>query len=124
MKVKLNAEIQINRPANNFLIHFRNANVVQTEIASLGANSNIEAIKKLGSFIAEDETKLAALIKRKEELIALNTAKKITELQNLLNLLYDFIAKINSGLDFFKAEDIKNYNQLIDLFHTLKELAK
>ena len=124
LKAQVYEEINKNRPVNEFEKFFVNDNAINKAIANLGANSNEEELKALGTFTDEDDSKLAKLIAKREELKALDIPKKIAELQKLLLELYEFISRQQTILNCLKPEDIKQYKSLINSFHKFQELAK
>ena len=124
LKVKLNAEIRANRPANEFLIFFTNDNPIRTQIQKLGASSNTGELKVFGTFTEEDATKLATLIAKREELKSLDIPKRIVELQKLLSQLLEFINRQQPILDCLKPDDVEGYKSVINTFHKFQELAK
>lgn len=124
VKAKLYAEIQANRSINEFEKFFVNDNVIKNVITNLGASSNEEELKQLGSYTEEDAAKLAELIAKREELKALDIPKKIAELQKLLLQLDEFTNRLQAILDCLKSEDIEHYKSLINSFHKFQELAK
>ncbi|MCZ8353085.1 MAG: AAA family ATPase [Cyclobacteriaceae bacterium] len=124
LKAKLSADINANRPINEFVNYFLNDNAIRTQILNLGATSNEEGLKVLGNYTEEDAAKLTALIAKREELKALDIPKKIAELQMLLSQLLEFIDRQQSILDCLKPNDIEDYKSLINSFHKFQELAK
>jgi hypothetical protein len=124
VKTKLYAEIQANRPINEFVKFFINDNAIKNTITNLGANTNEEELKALGTYTEEDTTKLAELIAKREELKALDVPKRIAELQRLLSQLVEFTSMLQTILDCLKPKDIEYYNSLISSFHKFQELAK
>jgi len=124
VKSKLSTEILANRHKNEFDKFFTNDNTIKKTITTLGANSNVEEIRALGSYSEEDATKLAALIAKREELKALDIPKKIVELQQLLSQLADMTNSQQALLDCLKPEDIEHYKSLINSFHKFQELAR
>src|SRR5690606_8782476 len=103
LKFKLNAEIRLNRPVNEFINFFVNDNTIRLQILNLGAASNEEELKELGNYTKEDAAKLAVLIAKREELKALDIPKRIAELQKLLTLLLEFTTLQQATLDCLKA---------------------
>ncbi len=124
LKIKLNAEIRFNRPANEFINFFVNDNAIRTQMLNLGAASNEEELKTLGNYTEEDAAKLVALIAKREELKALDIPKRIAELQKLLTQLLEFRTRQQAILDCLKADNIEQYKVLINAFHKFQELAK
>lgn len=124
VKTKLYAEIQTNRPINEFVKFFINDNAIKNTITNLGANTNEEELKALGTYTEEDTTKLVELIAKREELKALDVPKRIAELQKLLSQLVEFTSSLQTILDCLKPKDIEYYNSLISSFHKFQELAK
>jgi energy-coupling factor transporter ATP-binding protein EcfA2 len=124
VKTKLYAEIKVNRPINEFEKFFVNDNAIKIAITNLGANSNEEELKALGTYTEEDAAKLAELIAKREKLKALDIPKRIAELQNLLSQLVEFTSRQQAILDCLKPDDIEHYKFLITSFHKFQELAK
>lgn len=124
VKSKLFAEINANRPINEFEKFFVNDNAIKNAIANLGANSNEEELIALGTYTEEDATKLAELIAKQEELKALDIPKKIAELQKLLSQIVEFTSRLQTILDCLKPVNIGHYKSLITSFHKFQELAK
>lgn len=124
VKTKLYAEIQTNRPINEFVKFFINDNAIKNTITNLGANTNEEELKVLGTYTEEDSAKLVELIAKREELKALDVPKRIAELQKLLSQLVEFTKSLQKILDCLKPKDIEYYNSLISSFHKFQELAK
>ena len=124
VKSKLLAEINANRPINEFQKFFVNDNAIKNAIANLSANSNEEELIALGTYIEEDAAKLAELIAKREELKALDIPKKIEELQKLLSQIVEFTSRLQTILDCLKPENIEHYKSLITSFHKFQELAK
>ncbi len=124
VKTKLYAEIQANRPINEFVKFFINDNAIKNTITNLGANTNEEELKALGTYTQEDTTELAELIAKREELKALDVPKRIAKLQKLLSQLVEFTSRLQTILDCLKPKDIEYYNSLITSFHKFQELAK
>lgn len=124
VKTKLYAETQSNKPINEFVKFFVNDNVIKNAITNLGASSNEEELKELGTYTDEDAAKLTELIAKREELKALDIPKKIAELQKLLLQLVEFTSRLQAILDCLKPDDIEYYNSLITSFHKFQELAK
>jgi hypothetical protein len=124
VKAKLYAEIEANRPINEFEKFFVNDNTIKNAITNLGANSNEEELKVLGTYIEEDAAKLSELIAKREELKALDIPKRIAELQKILSQLVDFTSKQQAIFDCLQPEDIEHYKSLITSFNKFQELAK
>lgn len=124
VKSKLLAEINTNRPVNEFEKFFVNDNAIKNAIANLGANSNEEELIALGTYTEEDATKLAELIAKREELKALDIPKKIEELQKLMSQIVEFTSRLQKILDCLKPENIEHYKSLTTSFHKFQELAK
>lgn len=124
VKTKLYAEIKANRPLNEFEKFFVNDNIIKNAITNLSANSNIEELKSLGTYTEEEDTKLAGLIAKREELKARDIPKKIAELQKLLSQLVEFKSGLQSILDYLKTADIDHYKSLISSYNKFQELAK
>lgn len=124
VKSKLLAEINANRPVNEFEKFFDNDNTIKNAITNLGANSNEEELIALGTYTEEDASKLAELIAKREELKALDIPKKIEELQKLLSQIVEFTSRLQTILDCLKPENIGHYKSLITSFHKFQELAK
>ena len=99
VKTKLYAEIQANRPINEFVKFFINDNAIKNTITNLGANTNEEELKALGTYTQEDTTELAELIAKREELKALDVPKRIAKLQKLLSQLVEFTSRLQTILD-------------------------
>lgn len=124
IKAKLLAEINANRPVNEFEKFFDNDNTIKNAITNLGANSNEEELIALGTYTEEDASKLAELIAKREELKALDIPKKIEELQKLLSQIVELTSRLQTILDCLKPENIGHYKSLITSFHKFQELAK
>lgn len=124
IKAKLYAEIEANRPINDFEKFFVNDNAIKNAIRNLGTNSNEEELKTLGTYTEEDDAKLSELIAKREELKALDIPKRIAELQKILSQLDEFTSKQQAIFDCLKPEDIEHYKSLITSFHKFQELAK
>ncbi len=124
VKAKIYAEIKANGPINEFEKFFVTDNAIKIAITNLGANSNEDELKALGTYTEEDAAKLAELIAKREELKALDIPKKIAELQKLLSQLIEFISRHQAILDCLKPDDIEHYKSLINAFHKFQELAK
>jgi energy-coupling factor transporter ATP-binding protein EcfA2 len=124
VKTKLYTEIKVNRPLNEFEKFFVNDNAIKNAITNLGANSNEEELKALGTYTEVDAAQLAELIAKREELKALDIPKRIAELQKLLSQLVEFTSRQQAMLDCLKPEDIEHYKSLINSFHKFQELAK
>lgn len=124
VKPKLFAEINANRPLNEFEKFFVNDNAIKSAIANLGANSNEEELIELKTYTEEDAAKLAELIAKRQELKALDIPKKIAELQKLLSQIVEFTSRLQTILDCLKPENIGHYKSLMTSFHKFQELAK
>ncbi|GAA4790768.1 hypothetical protein GCM10023231_18310 [Olivibacter ginsenosidimutans] len=124
VKAKLSVDIKANRPINEFEKFFVNDNVIKNAINNLGANSNEEELKALGTYTKADAVKLAELIAKREKLKALDIPKRISELQKLLSQLVDFTSRQQAILDYLKPEDIGHYKSLIISFQKFQDLAK
>ncbi|MDD3725254.1 MAG: AAA family ATPase [Bacteroidales bacterium] len=124
VKSKLYAEIKANRPLNEFEKFFVNDNDIKNVIANLGANSNVEELKSLGTYTKGDAAKLTELIAKREELKTLDIPKKIAELQKIHLQLVEFTSRLQAILDYLKPEDIEHYKSLITSIHKFQELAK
>jgi len=124
VKTKLYAEIKAKSPINEFEKFFVNDNAIKNAIINLGANSNEQELKVLGTYTEEDAAKLAELIAKQEELKALDIPKRIAELQKLLSQLVELSSKQQAILDCLKPEDIEHYKSLMTSFHKFQELAK
>jgi hypothetical protein len=124
VKPKLFAEINANRPENEFEKFFVNDNAIKSVIENLGANTNEEELIALKIYTEEDAVKLAELIAKREELKALDIPKKIAELQNLLSQIVEFTSRLQTILDCLKTVNIGHYKTLITSFHKFQELAK
>jgi energy-coupling factor transporter ATP-binding protein EcfA2 len=124
VKNKLATEIQANRPTNNFLIHFQNENAIKIQISALGAQSNEEEIKKLGTFTENDAKNLEEITAKIAALKALNIKEQIAAFEKLLKDLSEFMQKQQAILACLTEDKIKYYNDLIKCFHSLQELSK
>jgi hypothetical protein len=124
VKAKLYAEIEANKPTNEFEKFFVNDNAIKNAITNLGAKSNEEELKVLGTYTEEDAAKLSELIAKREELKALDIPKRIAELQKILSQLVEFTSKQQAIFDCLKPEDIEHYKSFITSFHKFQELAK
>jgi energy-coupling factor transporter ATP-binding protein EcfA2 len=123
VKTKLYAEIKANRPINEFEKFFVNDNIIKNAITNLSANSNVEELKALGTYTKEEDTKLAGLIAKREELKALDIPKRIAELQELLAQLIEFTSNQQKILEYLKTDDIEHYKSLIISCNKFQELA-
>lgn len=124
VKTKLYTEIKSNRPINEFEKFFVNDNAIKNAIINLGAKSNEEELKALGTYTEGDAAKLVELIAKLSELKALDIPKRIAELQKLLSQLVELSSKQQAILDCLKQVDIEHYKSLIASFHKFQELAK
>jgi hypothetical protein len=124
VKAKLFTEIEANRPINEFKKFFVNDNAIKNAFTNLGANSNEEEVKALGTYTEKDAVKLSELIAKREELKALDIPKRIAELQKILSQLVEFTIKQQVIFDCLKPEDVEHYKSLITSFHKFQELAK
>lgn len=124
IKTKLNAEINANKPTNEFLKFFNNENAIKNVILKLGANSNEHELRALGLYTEENATQLAELTAKREVLKALDIPKKIRELQKLLSSIQDFVTKQQEILECLTIEEIEQYQNLINTFHKFQDLAK
>ena len=124
LKSKLNTEIKANQLVNGFVNFFINDNPIRNQILNLGASSNEEELKVLGTYTEEDDAKLAALIANREELKALDIPKRIAEFQKLFSQLLEFISRQQAILDCLKPNDIDQCSSLINAFHKFQNLAK
>lgn len=124
VKNKLATEIQANKPTNNFLIHFQNENAIKIQISALGAQSNEEELKKLGTFTEDDAKNLEEITAKIAALKALNIKEQIAAFEKLLKDLSEFIQKQQAILACLTEDKIKYYNDLIKCFHSLQELSK
>ena len=124
LTTKFQEEISANRPNNEFEKHFINENPIQTEIANLGATTDIKKLKELGNYTEADEEKLTKLLEKWKDLKSLDIPKKISELQKLQGQLTEFTTRQQAILDLLKPEDIEIYKSLITSYHKLRDLAK
>lgn len=124
VKNKLGAEIQVNKPINNFLIHFQNENVIKNHISVLGAQSSENELKKLGTFTEEDAKDLEEITAKIAALKALNIKEQIAAFEKLLKELSEFMHRQQAILACLTEDKIKHYNGLIKSFHSLQELSK
>jgi energy-coupling factor transporter ATP-binding protein EcfA2 len=123
VKKKLSGEIQTNKPVNNYLLHFQNENVIKNHISALGAHSNEEELKKLGTFTEEDAKSLEDVRAKIATLKALNIKEQIADFEKLLRELSEFKQRQQAILDCLNEDKIKDYNSLIASFHSLQELS-
>jgi energy-coupling factor transporter ATP-binding protein EcfA2 len=124
VKRKLATEIQANKPINNYLIHFQNENVIRNHISLLGAQSNEDEIKKLGTFTEEDAKTLEEVTAKIAALKALNIKEQIAGFEKLQRDLAEFMQKQQAILACLTDEKIKYYTSLINAFHSLQALSK
>jgi len=124
LTTKLHEEIAANRPNNEFEKHFINENPIQTEVANIGATTDIKKLQELGKYTEADEEKLTKLLEKWKELKSLDIPKKISELQRLQGQLTEFTTRQQAILDLLKPEDIEIYKSLITSYHKLRDLAK
>jgi len=124
VKNKLGTEIQANKPINNFLIHFNNENVIKNHISVLGAQSNEEELKKLGTFTEEDAKNIEEITAKIAVLKALNIKEQIEAFEKILKELSEFMQRQQAILACLTEDKIKCYNGLIKSFHSLQELSK
>lgn len=124
VKNKLGTEIQANKPTNNFLIHFQNENVIKNQISALGAQSNEEELKKLGTFTEEDAKNLEEITAKIAALKALNIKEQIAVFEKTLKELSEFMQRQQAILACLTEDKIKYYSDLIKGFHSLQELSK
>lgn len=124
LKSKLNLEIQANRPANSFLIHFQNDNAIRTLISNLNANSSEEEITKIASFSQADSTHLTGIESKIAELRALNIQVQIVGLEKLQRELQSFCTRQQLIIDNLSKEKVEHCLTLIDNFHQLLNLSK
>lgn len=124
LKTKLYTESEANKPVNEFINYFVNDNLIKTQILNLGASSNEEELKVLGTFTHDDSAKLATLTSKREELRALDVPQRIAGLQNLLSQLLEFISRHQAIADCLKPNDIDQYKSLINTYHKFQELSK
>ena len=124
VKNKLATEIQANKPANNFLIHFQNENAVKNQISALGAQSNDEELKKSGTFTEDDAKNLEEITAKIAALKALNIKEQIAAFEKTLKELSEFMQMQQAILACLTEDKIKYYSDLIKSFHSLQELSK
>lgn len=124
VKMKLGAEIQANRPVNNYLIHFQNANAIRDHILFLGAQSNENEIKKLGTFTEDDAKTLEEITAKIAALKALNIKEQIAAFEKLQRDLAEFMHRQQAILARLAEGRIKYYTGLINAFHSLQALSK
>lgn len=124
VKNKLATEIQANKPANNFLIHFQNENAIRNQISVLGAQSNEEELKKLGTFTEDDAKNLEEIKAKIAALKALNIKEQIAAFEKTLKELSEFMLNQQAILACLTEDKIKFYSDLIHSFHSLQELSK
>jgi len=123
VKDKLSAEIQANKPINNFLIHFQNENVIKNHISILGAQSNEDELKKLGTFTEDDAKNLEEITAKIAALKALNIKEQIAAFEKLLKELTEFMQRQQAIIACLTEEKIKHYNGLIKSFHSLQKIS-
>ena len=123
IREKLNAEIASNRPINNFILHFKNENVIKNQIVNLGAATNIEDISNLGAFSEADAKQLEIVTKNIAELRELNIQSKIESLELINRELDSFILNQQKTLNYLTSEKIQYYNNLIISFHQFQQLS-
>lgn len=124
VKRKLAVEIQANKTINNYLIHFQNENVIRNHISVLGAQSNEDEIKKLGTFTEVDAKTLEEITAKIAALKALNIKEQIAAFEKLQRDLAEFMQKQQAILACLTEEKIKYYTSLINAFHSLQALSK
>lgn len=124
IKNKLGSEIQANKPINNFQIHFQNENIIKNHISVLGAQSNEDELKKLGTFTEEDAKNLEEITAKIAALKALNIKEQISTFEKLVKELSEFMQMQQAILACLSEEKIEYYNGLITSFHSLQELSK
>lgn len=124
LAAKLKAEIEFNRPENDYEKHFVNENAIQTEIKNLGPTTDEDKLRELGNYTEEDAQKLDEFLKKWKTLKALDIPKRISELQKFLELLKAFILRQQAILNELKKEKIESSAFLIATYANLKELTK
>jgi energy-coupling factor transporter ATP-binding protein EcfA2 len=123
LKQKLNNAIRGKRIPNNFLPLFTHDNAVKTAIINLGAESNVEELKKLGTYDEACTTRHGEITGKMAELKALNIPKKILELQALSKQVGEFIEGLRQVLDGLTPAQIEHYKSLIEAYHEFQKLV-
>lgn len=123
LKTKLTQEIESHKPSNQFVIHFKNENIIKNQISTLSHQTNIEELKKNTEFGELDEKKLDELNSKLAELRSLNIKDKISSIDKLLSKLNNFTLNQQSLLDLLTIDKIEYYKSLIQSYHDLKELS-
>ncbi|MGV3698104.1 AAA family ATPase [Flavobacterium sp.] len=124
LRKKLNSEILLNKPPNGYLESFTNENIVKQAISDLNFRTDIEELKKIAGLTEEEAELFKQKIARQKELKELDIPKKINGLQELKNSLNDFIAKQQLILDYLKADNISQYQNLLKDHAKFTELTK
>lgn len=123
LKSRIIKEISNAKKDNSFLIHFQNDNEIKLLIESLGAQTDIEKLKKAGEFSEQDAEKIEELNKKINSLKSLNIQEQISAFEKLHRELLDFIKRQQVILNSLTKEKIDYALSLIDSFHKTQTLV-
>lgn len=124
LKAKLTAEINSLRPPNPYIHFFVYDNPIKVLIEALGSDTDIEELKKHGTYTDGDADRLAFLIAKREELKTLDIPKKIAAWQLLQSQLAEVVERLNAAFDLLKQSSIERIKNLISDYIKFLELSK
>lgn len=124
LEQKLNAAIQTKRGRNDFSQLFQHPNVIQELVHALSERTNLEQLKELADYSAENAKQVEELMRKKGELLALNIPQRIREYQALLNAVDILKQSLAAYIDIFSEESITAIRRTIISFKHFSSLSK
>lgn len=124
LKSKLNAEINLKRPANPHINTFLNDNAVKEFISNIGADTDIELLKQLAGLNDAEKIEYNELLSKRVSLKALDIPKKIAELQELKNAVNNFSVNQQKVLDCLNQDKIKEYTSLLNDYASFQKMTQ
>lgn len=124
LRDKLQSEIELHKPQNNFIIHFQHDNEVKRHISTLGPESDEVELKRLGTFTETDSFELDEIKRKIEGLKSLNIQLQINSLERLQRDIEQIIVRQQLILNSLSKENVDKCISLIDDIKNLQHLSK